>query len=428
MASTMPVERRVFRALARAALLTALVAPALASPAVAATFETSVSPSPFSYPDTKQLVYRLHVTTGGQPERLQVSASAPSFPGGGTFMGLERMTLEGPGSVVGSGGGGGHGDRFCSPLLPDFHGSSLFFFPWIEVEIPANTTSTVALPGRPGSFAPWPGMDLGVEFRVGSQWSEIVRSPSPANSGRHGVEISFRTDPEGEPGGCPLLFTPVDLGREITMSGRADAAAAGHLMTIRAVRSAPQPGGNGFGNRVPEEGGPYDLATVRIAEDGTFAYRWRPTAPGDYTLAALYRSQSPKLDGDFSMPTNLRIVEPRTMPAVVSSARRVRCHRRRCTISVAGSIKPPKAAIARSRASEAASGCTGKVLMRVATRAGRLLTARVPVRSTCRYRTIRSFRLKARRARHVTVRVSYLGDALLLPRRGRAVRVKINRY
>ncbi len=403
---------------------------ALASPAVAATFETSVSPNPFSYPETEQLVYRLHVTTGGQPERLQVFASAPSFPGGGTFMSLERMTLEGPGTVVGGGVGSGHEDRFCTPLLPDFHGSIFFSSPSIEVEIPANTTSAVALPGRPGSFAPWPGMDLGVEFRagVGSQPFEVVRSPSPANSGRHGVEISFRTDPEGEPAGCPLLFRPVDFGREITMSGRADAAAAGHLMTIRAARSAPQPGGNGFGNRVPEEGGPFDLATVRIAEDGTFAYRWRPTAPGDYTLAALYRSQSTKLDGDFSMPTNLRIVDPRTMPAVVSSARRVRCHRRRCTISVAGSIKPPKAAIARSRASDAASGCTGKVLMRVATRAGRLLTARVPVRSTCRYRTIRSFRLKARRARHVTVRVSYLGDVLLLPRRGRAVRVKINRY
>lgn len=271
----MPAKRRLVRVLLPVALLVALVASTLATPAVAATYQTSVSPNPFSYPE--QLVYRLHMRTGGQPERLLVSAS-----GGGGFMRLEGMRLEGPGSVVNSGEGSGVYDRFCRPLLPDSHGSSFVSSPWVEVEIPADSSSAIALLASPNRLmAPWRGMDLSAAFSVvqGSQPAEIVRSPSPVNSGRHGVEISFRSDPEGVPGGCPRTFTPVRFGRSILVSGRADTAAAGQLMTIRAVRSAPArrsvpP------SRVPQGRGRFNLASVRIAEDGAFAYRWRPTVPG----------------------------------------------------------------------------------------------------------------------------------------------------
>jgi len=34
-------------------------------------------------PGTQQVVYRLHITTGGQAEQLRVSASSPDFPGQG---------------------------------------------------------------------------------------------------------------------------------------------------------------------------------------------------------------------------------------------------------------------------------------------------------------------------------------------------------
>ena len=73
----------------------------LAAPSDAATYGTTVTPNPFFFP-TFQLVYRLHVTTGVTAERLRVSAGpGPSFPGGGGyFMELGEMTLEGLGTVV----------------------------------------------------------------------------------------------------------------------------------------------------------------------------------------------------------------------------------------------------------------------------------------------------------------------------------------
>jgi RTX calcium-binding nonapeptide repeat (4 copies) len=313
-------SRSVARTLLGAALVVVLVALTLAAPAGAATYETSVSPDPFSYPETERLVYRLHITTGSQPERVQVSARPPSFPpsgrvvGAGQALAVNEMTLEGPGTVV---QGYTHAtivDRFCVPVLPDFHGGINDWRSFIEVDLPANSASAVAFSTRPYSgtgSAPWLGMDLAAEFTVGqhSQPAQMVSSPSPANSGRHGVRISFHTDPEGTPGGCPTTFTPVDFGADILMSGRADTAVAGQLMTIRAVRS--EPAGGGFGNRTPVWG-PVELARVKVAEDGTFAYRWRPPEPGDYTLGALYQSQSPKFAEDFSIPTNVRVVQPPT--------------------------------------------------------------------------------------------------------------------
>ena len=287
-----------------------LVALATAARAGAATYETSVSPDPFSYPETERLVYRLHITTGIQPERLWVSARGPSFPGGGELfsVGLSDIALEGPGVVVNRGGTFYHGDRFCRPVLPDSHGSGYFSSPFIEVEIPAGSTAAVALAARPGAYAPWLGMDLAAEFAVGqdAQAARAVRSPSPANSGRHGVRISLDSDPAGVPGGCLTRFTPVGFGEGVSVRGRADTALAGQLMTLRAVRSEPA-GRPGRGNRRPV-GGVVELARVRIGEDGIFAYRWQPTQSGDYTLGALYQSQSPKFADDFSMPVNLRVL------------------------------------------------------------------------------------------------------------------------
>jgi len=155
-------------------------------------------------------------------------------------------------------------------------------------------------------------MDLAAEFRLGASEQQRIRSPSPANGGRHGVRIDFRSEPAGTPGGCPRTFTPVDRGEDILLSGTADTAVAGQLMTIRAVRSEPD--GGPSGNRIPA-GDPFELARVRIDERGDFAYRWRPTEPGDYTIGALYQSQSPMFADDFSIPTNVRVVATPTPEA-----------------------------------------------------------------------------------------------------------------
>lgn len=288
------------------------------SPAGAATYTTSVSPDPFAYLDTESLTYRLHITSGSQPERLRVYARAPSFIAGPapwhSPLRLDQIVLEGPGTVLNRGGSFVIGDRFCNPVLPDMHGSNQANGSSIEVDLPANSTSALALPAHPSSsteYAPWPGMDLAVEFQVeqsagGGQ--QVIRSPSPSTR-RHGMQISLSTDPPGDPGGCSTSFRQVESGEDILVSGRADPAVAGQLMTIRAVRSKPD--GGPFGTRIPE-GAPIELARVSIADDGSFAYRWRPTPAGEYTVGALYQSQSPELTNDFSNPANLRVGPPPT--------------------------------------------------------------------------------------------------------------------
>ena len=406
-----PSRRPAGRNAARGTVLATLLAVfLLTAPSQAATYQTTVEPNPFSYSAAQQLVYRLHVTTGAASEQLTVSAGpGPQFPGGGYFMDLQEMTLEGAGTVLDRSRMIAIADRFCAPVFADTHGNHSFSTPSIKVELPANTTSTIALPARPYGNAPWRGMDLSVEFRIGTASPQLVRSPNPVNVGRHGLPISFRTDPPGAFGACLSFITPpsVPLGRDVLLSGRTDPAVAGQLMTIRATRRG--------------ETGPEDLASVRIGADGAFGHRWRPPAPGDYAVGALYRSQSPALTDDFSEARALRVLppRPRLRLAAVTAARRVRCRGRRCVIVAHGSVRRPRAAVAAT--------CAGALRVRVASGKRRLLSTRTRVRRTCRYRVRRRFSLRSARQRYVTVRVSYLGDAAFQPMHGRAVRVKIRR-
>lgn len=373
----------------------------LAAPAGAATYRATVSPDPFTYPATEPLVYRLHITTGSQAERLKVTARAPRFPESGEALRLDEMTLEGPGSVRNRSAAILIADRFCTPVLPDSHGEGSYFRQSsIEVDVPADSTTALVLPastyGGTGS-APWSGMDLAVEFELGGDalGQPPIRSPSPVNGGRRGVRISFRADPVGAPGGCPLTFTPVNLGDEVLLSGTAETSVAGQLMTLRAVRS--RPGSGPSGNRIPE-GAPSELARVRVAEDGTFAYRWRPTAAGDYTLGALYQSQAPGLADDFSMPTNLRVgptPTPTPTPSVTSTppgkaaspalGRPTAHGRRRGRVVVS---------TARGVLSGAASrSCSGRITIEARSGARRVGVRHTSLTANCRWRRRYSIRL-----------------------------------
>lgn len=410
--STTPARLPSAGVILRSVLPAVLVACMLATPAGAATYTSSVSPDPFSYPGMEQVVYRLHITTGGQAEQLRVSASSPDFPGQGEFLRLQSMALEGSGTVLTGGSSVLHADRFCAPPFPDMHGEGSFISrPFVTVEIPANTTSTVALAATPAGDAPWPGMDLAVDFQVGPPTApgQSVRSISPQNSGLHGVPISVSTDPAGEPYGCGLSTPPsVAFGKPVLVRGRADPVIAGQLLTIRAAR----------GRQAPAE-----LATVRVGEGGLFSYLWQPAVPGEYAVGAFYRSQSAQLTDDFSNAMRLRIAPPttrppsRVAPSALTAVPRVRCSGRRCVIVVRGRISRPRAVPA----------CTGTGRLRVAAGRRRVLSVPVTVARTCRYRVVRRFTLPSERRRFITVRVSYLGDGVLLPKRGSAVRVRIGR-
>src|SRR4051794_30510733 len=386
----------------------------LAAPARAATYTTSVTPGSFTYSASQQLIYRLHVTTGASPEQVRVTAGPEPAFSDGVAVRFSVMTLEGPGTVVNSWLATTHGDPLCAPpVFPyDAHGLNLQSTPSLVADIPANVTTVIALPGRLVGDAPWRTTDLSAEFRIGdpSATPVVVRSPNPANSGPYGIPIVVATVPAGVPHPClPLPFSSppsVALGKEVRLIGRTDPLVAGQLMTIRTERAGDIA---------------RDIATVRVGADGSFSYPWRAPTPGDYAIGAHYRSQTPSLTNDFSGTVGMRVTPPagKATPTAISSARLVRCRGLRCKITVRGSVKRPRPA--------ATARCSGKLRLRVAAGKRLLLSKRVRVSPTCRYRATARFRLKSPRTKSVKVRVSYLGDATLSPKHGPAVRTKIRR-
>ena len=404
-----------------------------AGPAQAASYSSTVTPDPFSYPDTQDVTYRLLITTGAEGENLRVTAYPPAFEpkGWAAFMAFDDdLALEGPGTVVSRTVVSGHGDRFCNPVLPDVHGTGPSFqAPVIEVQIPPNSNSAIAAVAHPLTglgYAPWLGIDTGAEFEVqdtSSSLPQTIHSPSPRNDGKHGVRISLQTDPEGKPGGCPYgpfsssqAVPVVELGKEIVISGTADGEVAGQRMTLR----------------TPDR----TLADVPIADDGSFSYRWRPEKPGDHTIGALYRSQSPDFLDDFSVPVTLRVVEPaktsrpadptkpgtdaardqRRLPALAAHAR-IACLGRDCRLRLSGSVRAARSA---RGSSTPLTACSGRVRVRLYAWRKRLLSTRARVRRSCRYTVRKRFRLRAgKRPARLKVTTWFGGDSNLKPRAGR---------
>ncbi len=253
--------------------------------ASAATYETSVSRATISWPGDADFDGRLRITTGSQAERLKVTANPPGFyeTSLGTHGALEHlsaMRLEGPGTVVDRARGTIYeGAGVCTDeSLRVTHGFNHNNPEAVTVEIPANSTATIVAPLRPtqnsypGPHAPWLGTRLGATFSVSARnsdgtWTpaQSVVSPSPTNTGKHGVRISLQSDPPSSRGQChPAYFfyyppagTEVEFGKQSDSPEEADPEVAGQLMTIR----------------TPDA----DLADVPIAADGSFTYFWHPS-------------------------------------------------------------------------------------------------------------------------------------------------------
>ena len=285
------------------------------STAAGASYTTTVSPDPISWPQTPSVEYRLQVTTGQQAEELDIFVRPPEFPGGGELLGMRPLRVGTAGELLRQDSYNVHGDRFCSPPFPDLHGGLNQSASAGRVRVPANSSATVVAPGdfRSGvGFAPMLGMDLGTTFRVtpsGGQPQEIAVT-GPANSGEHGVEITpLRYVVEGESypvtestpfGAFPCRPTDVNIGMgtPILLNGTTATALADQRMTLRVATDGSEP---------------RDLATVPIAADGTFSYRWRPTEEGLHVIGAVYRPQAEDFVEDFAnSPVAIRVGPTRT--------------------------------------------------------------------------------------------------------------------
>jgi len=298
---------RSVRTLLAAALLSALAA----APAQAEdpTFEASLSPErvTFGGPDPEA---RLVIETGADSERFTVRP----FDAGGGFVNLdgrwEGSLLDANCSRPRFEGAGVLEETSCSvpgipactrtALRPIAHGI-LGGGTAYEVTVPARSRTTLVVPLMAAQSAPWPSSRYAAGFILEGGTLEAdrkVSSAPTAPAGRTGVRIALRVDPAG---GALCEPTPKVRG-PVTVRGRTEPNLGGQEIVLR------------YGTA--EEPDPRDLARVRVADDGTFAFAgWRPP-PGYYEVGAKYTAQRAELADDFSSPVSFELTgdEPERVP------------------------------------------------------------------------------------------------------------------
>lgn len=305
----------------RVSVLLALGAVALASEAARAadpSFRVTVSPESVSFPETRQVTYRVEVATGSEAERLTLRAeTVPAFigfdgaPEGAGLSGPRSAAFEGPGSMTT--GVTSHGDPVCTTALSfrAFHGGLYYSYEY-HLDLPANAVSTLVLASDVFD-APWPGEQLRLALTAtrtpgpGAPASTLDRDhqlavPGVGAAGRTGVRMQIATD-QPSVRGCSH-DPPDNPGNPITVTGRTDPPLAGRSVTLLAESTDRR--------AVPGQATtPQAIATLPVAGDGTFVLRdWRPQLPGRYAIQARFASNVPELADDFSQPVSFDLTQP----------------------------------------------------------------------------------------------------------------------
>lgn len=278
------------RTAAVAVLLLGGLAGALVAAAVRAdvAFEATVQPNEISSLKTRELSYRLRMTTGGRRERFRVRVEQPiwdpvSARGPNGFAAVpdcfrRPLVLRGRGRLTAT---------VCEPKPardPRCGRGGSFWKLSGEVALPAHSTSTLAarfLTAGP----PLLRTDYRATFVVGGGRNDTltgvqeIRPPTPAGLGPFGTYITLGTRP-----GTPYFpgRRRFRRGKMINIRGRTERSLAGQLMRLRYTY-------------LPSRGASRQLtfARVRIDGRGRFSYPgWRPGRPGSYRLYAVYRPRS----------------------------------------------------------------------------------------------------------------------------------------
>jgi hypothetical protein len=280
------------RSTAPAALLAAaLLAGTAAQSRAAVAFEATVEPGEISFLETRELSYRLRMTTGGREERFDVrveQAGWDPLPGRGPpgfaivpdcFR--QPLVLEGPGSLA---------DTVCVPRpVRDGvcgRGGGLWELR-AELTLPAHSSSTLVarfLTAGP----PLRRTDYRATFAVGGGQGDTlagdqeIRPSAPAVLPPFGTHVTLATRPS-----TPYFFRFPALrrfrrGRAIHIRGRTERSLRGQTIALRYQHTPP-------GRRTRQR----TLARVQIDDRGRFGYRgWRPRGRGLYRLSAVHLPES----------------------------------------------------------------------------------------------------------------------------------------
>jgi hypothetical protein len=247
---------------------------------------------------TPDVLYYLQMHSGATQELFSVEMTPPPFAtvGGGN----EGSSLDGP-TAVALQGPGTLGNLVqtpdviapCSNRPTAFHGYATGAAS-VDVLLPPNSATTLAVRYDTGRRAPWIDSDFKLTFTVATQLvgtyptgSPFTGTPTvttpvtlttsgPSASGRIGVHILLDTAPHAP--------ASVARGDAIAISGRILPGRVGRRVVLQWARS---------GGRLTE------LATARTRAGGRFtAHAWRPAKPGSYELWASYPAQSGGLVAD----------------------------------------------------------------------------------------------------------------------------------
>jgi len=293
-------RRRPGRLSVAGATALALAVGALATPASAdlAVNGTLVTPTRLDAA-THYVLYYLQMHSAATPERFSVTMTAPPFATVGTVG--EGQSIDGPTDIALQ-GPGALGTLVqapsvmaaCSGREAAFHGYATGPAT-VDVYLPANSATTLAVRYATGRRAPWVDSDFRLRFTVQGQLvgtygagSPLAGPPTvmrpvsmtttgPIVSGRTGAHIVLSTSPPGTPG-APFAPRPVGRSQGIAISGRLLPAAAGRNIVLQWAHSG---------------GALHTLTTVRTDAQGRFtaSSRWRPAAVGTYELWAAYPQQ-----------------------------------------------------------------------------------------------------------------------------------------
>jgi hypothetical protein len=309
-ASSHPV--RVVRA-----LLVALLASLAAAPA--ATADVTVSGT-LTTPDrltaaTDQVLYYLQLHAGATEERFSVRLTPPAFATSGgrdegeTVDGPLAVALQGPGTL-GEQVVDGRFAAPCSAGADRLHGYATGAAT-VDVLLPPNAGTTLAVRYRTGRSRPWVDTDARLTFAVRPALAgtytapspfaagptavtpRTVRTAGPAVGGRLAAHVVLGSSPAGTVG--PVDRAAKRIGRRtgVRVTGRVLPAVADRRVVLTWTRNG---------------GAAHALATVRTDRRGRFAApRWAPGRSGDYEVWARYPTQAGSLAGDgTSCPVRFR--------------------------------------------------------------------------------------------------------------------------
>lgn len=254
---------------------------------------------------THYILYYLQMHSAATPELFSVTMTPPPFATVGDVD--EGLSIDGPTDIALQ-GPGTLGDivqspsvlTACSSRESAFHGYATGAAS-VDVMLPANSATTLAVRYDTGRRAPWVDSDFKLRFTVQGRLvgtyapgsplagSPTVTSPmtlttaGPIVDGTTGAHILLSTTPQGTPG---APFAPRVIGRRqaIAIGGRLLPADGGREIVLQWSRG---------------DGPLRTLATVRTTAGGHFTARaWQPGGPGTYDLWASYPNQPGGLVSD----------------------------------------------------------------------------------------------------------------------------------